>query len=134
MNKLTIREANDHLQQLHQRVCELENQVEMKTLRIEELQEANQLLASSVQQKNEELERLAGKLRDSEEQVQRLLSSAMERDETATKLEQKARLFYEAVEHRPSLARILQVLDQVSEAVGVKQHEENLVKENGQQD
>jgi len=134
MNKVNIKEANEHLQQLHQKVGELENQVEMKSLRIEELQEANKLLADTVQQKNEEISQLTEKLHDSEQQVQRLLSSALERDETATKLEQKARLFYEAVEHRPSLARLLQVLDQVSESIGgsLPVTEEQVV--NGQQD
>ena len=43
-----------------------------------------------------------------------MLEAAEERDATMVKLETKARLFYEAVEHRTALSRILEVMEELS--------------------
>ena len=43
-----------------------------------------------------------------------MLEAAEERDATMVKLETKSRLFYEAVEHRVALSRILEVMEELS--------------------
>lgn len=50
LNKLNIKEANDHLKQLHQRVYELENQVHMQNMHAEELQKSNLELQHRLQE------------------------------------------------------------------------------------
>lgn len=57
---------------------------------------------------------LTQRLQESESRVHQLLEAAEVRDATMMKLETKARLFYEAVEHKPALARILEVLEELS--------------------
>ena len=122
MNKLNIKEANDHLKQLHRKVFELENQVQMHALHTQELERSNrelqERLEAAQRQREEELAakdaqitELSGKLSECESQVQVLLQAAEERDVLVLKLESKARLFYEAVEHRAALGRIVQVMD-----------------------
>lgn len=123
--KVNIQEANSHLRQLHKKMFELENKIQMQALHVEELQKANHQLqhqlkkvgqesGREIQKKEEEIAELTRRLDESEDHVQRLLASAQERDSTLLKLEKKARLFYEVVEHRPVLSRILEVLDELS--------------------
>lgn len=50
LNRVNIKEANDHLKQLHQRVYELENQVHMQTMHAEELQKSNLELQHRLQE------------------------------------------------------------------------------------
>ena len=57
---------------------------------------------------------LTQRLQESESRVHQLLEAAEERDATLVKLETKARLFYEAVEHRTALSRILEVMEELS--------------------
>ena len=57
---------------------------------------------------------LTQRLQESESRVHQLLEAAEERDATMVKLETKARLFYEAVEHRTALSRILEVMEELS--------------------
>lgn len=64
LNKLNIKEANDHLKQLHQRVYELENQVHMQNMHAEELQEI-------FREKEEASHRLQEILREKEEASRR---------------------------------------------------------------
>ena len=114
----SIQEANEHLKQLHQKVFELENQIQMQAMHIDELQKTNfelhkRLQEASQEQESETITDLKRQLRESEDHVQKLLAAAQERDAAMLKLESKARLFYEAVEHKNSLARILEVLEEV---------------------
>lgn len=129
MSRLNIREANEHLQQLHQRVYELENQLQLQAIHVEELQRANGDLeqrvhdllrekAETVREKDSQLVELGERLAESEDRVQQLLEAAHERDSTLLKLEKKARLFYEVLEHKGSLVRILEVLEHLSEPDG----------------
>ena len=57
---------------------------------------------------------LTQRLQESESRVHQLLEAAEERDATMVKLETKAQLFYEAVEHRTALSRILEVMEELS--------------------
>ena len=57
---------------------------------------------------------LTRRLQESESRVHQLLEAAEVRDATMMKLEAKARLFYEVVEHKPALARLLEVLEELS--------------------
>ena len=125
LTKLNIDEANAHLRQLHKRVFELENQIQMQALHVEELQNTNLHLqqqlkkttrehAEALKEKDGLVSELTQRLEESEEQVQQLLEAAQERDAAVSKLEKKARLFYEVVEHRSSLSCILAVMDELS--------------------
>ena len=117
-SRVNIEEANKHLKQLHQRVLELENQVQTQSTQAEELRKANlelqQRLEETTSEKDARISQLTEKLNQSESHVQQLLEAAQERDAAVLKLEKKARLFYEVVEHKSSLARILQVMEELS--------------------
>ncbi len=122
ISKVNIEEANAHLRKLHKKVFELENKIHMQALHVEELQQANLQLQQQLKKANEgsleekgvTVSELTQRLEESEKHVQKLLKAARERDATVLKLEKKARLFYEVVEHRSSIARVLQVLDELS--------------------
>lgn len=122
MNKLNIKEANEHLKQLHRKVFELENQVHMHTLHTQELERTNaelrERLKAAEQKRERELaakeaenEDIRKKLSECESRVDVLLQAAEEQDKLVVGLEKKARLFYEVVEHRAALGRIVEVLD-----------------------
>lgn len=123
--KVNIQEANSHLRQLHKKVFELENKIQMQALHVEELQKANLQLqrqlkkitkdnAEEIRGKDSFISELTQSLKESEHHVQQLLEASHERDTAVLKLEKKARLFYEVVEHRQSIARILEVLNELS--------------------
>lgn len=125
ISKVNIQEANSHLRQLHKKVFELENRIQMQALHVEELQKTNlqlqkqlkKLTNESTQQLREKesvISELSQRLEESDNHVQQLLEAAHERDTTLVKLESKARLFYEVAEHRSSLSRIVEVLDELS--------------------
>ncbi len=124
LSRGSIQEANEHLKQLHQRVFELENQIQMQGMHIDELQKTNFELHEKLQESTtsdkdtESVSELKRRLKESEEQVAKLLSSAQERDAAMMRLEEKARLFYEVVEHKGSLVRILEVLEELSKNGG----------------
>lgn len=122
VNKVNIKEANEHLKQLHKRVIELENQVQMHVLHTHELERTNADLERKLQEtqqqkrtellaKDTEISDLTQRLDQCQGEIQVLLEAAEERDQLVVKLETKARLFYEAVEHRAALCRIVQVLE-----------------------
>ncbi|CAI8023902.1 Vimentin-type intermediate filament-associated coiled-coil protein [Geodia barretti] len=124
MNKLNIKEANEHLKQLHRRVIELENQVHMHALHSQELEKTNAELRARLEaaelSRQRELEakdaqnaELVSRLGEGEARVDVLLRAAEERDRLVEDLEVKARLFYEVVEHRAALGRIVEVLDEI---------------------
>ena len=126
MTKVNIVEANSHLRELHKKVFELENKVHMQSMYVEELETVNQQLQQKVKkitddnkdtlkEKEEEILEMGQRLDESEKQVQLLLAAAQERDLVVDKMENKARLFYEVVEHRSALARMVEVLDELSE-------------------
>ena len=125
LNKVNIQEANTHLRQLYKKVCELENKIQMQAMNMEELQKTNLQLqkqlhqvsqknAKELNEKDSTITELKKQLEESEKRVQQLLESAQERDSTVLKLEKKARLFYEVIEHRSSIERILEVLNELS--------------------
>lgn len=121
-----IQEANEHLKQLYQKVFELENQIQMQAMHIDELQQTNfelerRLQEMATDQENEEVAQLKQRLQESEQHVQKLLEAAQERDAAVLRLETKARLFYEVVEHKAALAKILKVLDELSDSDGQSQ-------------
>ncbi len=140
-SKVNIKEANDHLKQLHQRVFELDNQLQLQAIHVEELQRANAQLQQKAQEtvrekesvvaaKESQIASLTQRLQQSEEHVQKLLETAHERDAMVVKLEEKARLFYEVVEHKPVLARMVDILKELSQ----EQEEEQIspgVKDGG---
>ena len=126
MNKLNIKEANEHLKQLHRRVIELENQVHMHALHSQELERANAELRERLEAAERGRERelrardaqtaeAERRLADCEARVDLLLGAAEGRDRLVEALEAKARLFYEVVEHRAALGRIVEVLDEIHE-------------------
>ena len=127
LSKTNIKEANDHLQKLHQRIFELETQLQLHSLHVEDLQQTNtelqrQLAAnrestgSLLKEKEREIGELKSQLEAKDLQVQRLLTGAEERDAVMLKLEEKSRVFYEVAEHRTSLAQILRVLEDISQS------------------
>lgn len=124
MNKLNIKEANEHLKQLHRKVFELENQVHMHTLHTQELERTNtelrKRLEATEQSKKKELAakeaqnaELHQRLSECESRVDVLLEVAEEHDRLVEKLEKRAQLFYEVVEHRSALGRIVEVFDEI---------------------
>ena len=126
ITQVSILEANKHLMQLHKRVYELENKIDMQSMYVEELETANQQLqqqlqkatrdnASVLREKEDSLLELNQRLDESDKRVQLLLQSAQERDLVVEKLERKARLFYEVVEQRSVLVHMLSVLDELCE-------------------
>lgn len=126
------------MKQLHQRVIELENQVHMQSIHAEELRKTNlelqQRLKESNSEKNARISELTEQLRQSESHVHQLLEAAEERDAAVWKLEKKARLFYEVVEHKSSLARILEVMEELSvlqEDSDSTVHDHSLLVSNG---
>ncbi len=124
LSKVNIEEANSHIRKLHKKIYELENKIQMQGLQVEELQKTNhqlhqQLITVSRERDQETAKKeeiildLTRQLEDSDKRVQQLLQSAEVRDNVVLDVEKKARLFYEVVEHRSSLARILEVLDEL---------------------
>ena len=107
LNKSNIKEANDHLKQLNQRVYELETQLQLQAMNVEDLQRLNGQLKKEVVD-------LKKQVAEKEAHLQTLLASAEERDKLLNQLELKTRLFYEVAEHKIALVRILQVLDEVT--------------------
>ena len=122
LNRTSIREANEHLRQLSDRIYELESKLQLQAMHIEEVQRKNMELDRLLHQEREEREQaLAAKEQEKieaverlETQVQKLLVAAEERDSAMMKLESKSRLYYEVAEHRFALSRILEVLEEVS--------------------
>lgn len=90
----------------------------MQALHVDELQEANTQLQRQLNKVTRESAHAVGELsqhlEEAESHVQQLLEAAQERDSAVLQLEKKARLFYEVVEHRSSIARILEVLEELS--------------------
>ena len=86
---------------------------------MEELQRTNTELQyrtqMAIREKEEAIAELTSQLEQSEERVQKLLAAAEEKDSTLVRLESRARLFYEVVEHRPVLARMVQILEELSQ-------------------
>lgn len=124
MNKLNIKEANEHLKQLHRKVFELENQVHMHTLHTQELERTNvelrERLKATEQNRERELAAMEAQnaqvlrqLHECENRVDVLLKVAEERDDLVEQLEKKAQLFYEVVEHRGALSRMVEILDEL---------------------
>ena len=120
VNRTNIKEANEHLQQLHHTVFELENRVQLQGMQIDELQKSNAELQRQLARKEKDLvardrqiSELTEELKEKDEQVQKLLSSADLRDSVMLHLEAKSRLFHEAVEHKSALIKILEVLEEV---------------------
>ena len=127
LSKTNIKEANEHLQQLHQRIFELETQLQLHSLHVEDLQRSNtelqrqltlnkELADAKLREKEGEVTELRGQLEEKEEQVQRLLLTAEDRDQALIKMEAKTRIFYEVTEHKTALAQILRVLEEISQS------------------
>ena len=121
ISKVNIQEANSHLRKLHKKVFELENRIQMQAMHVEELQKANRQLQHQLSQgekvvgeRDETIAELSQRLEEAESHVQQLLEAAQERDTAVLQMEKKSRLFYEVVEHRASIARILEVLEELS--------------------
>ncbi len=125
-SRTNIKEANEHLKQLHQRVFELDNQLQLQAIHLEELQRTNAELQHKSQEARREREReteakdsqiaeLTRRLQQTEEYVQTLLETAQERDAMLVKLEKKARLFYEVVEHKSVLAKMVKIMEELSQ-------------------
>lgn len=114
LSKTNIKEANEHLKELHRQLYDTETQLQLHTLHIDELQKSNRQLKEKLAKEIEEKNELEKAVKNKEELIERLLSSAEEKDVMIAKLEDKSRLFHELVEHRSSLEHILQVLNEVS--------------------
>ena len=72
-------------------------------------------MQAAIREKEASITELTSRLQQSEEHVEKLLEAAEERDATLVRLEARARLFYEVVEHRPVLARMVEVLEELSQ-------------------
>ena len=116
LSKTNIKEANEHLKQLHQRIYDLETQLQLHALHVEDLQKSNSELKRQLTQAKAEKEEMKKKIKSKDELLENLLASAEEKDKAMIRMEEKGRLFHELVEHKGSLERILQVLDEVSKS------------------
>ena len=97
-----------HMHALHSQELEKTNEELRARLQAAELSKERELAAKNAQNA-ESLRRLG----ECEGRVDVLLGAAVERDKLVEDLEGKARLFYEVVEHRASLGRIVEVLDEI---------------------
>ncbi len=116
LSKTNIKEANEHLQQLNQRIYDLETQLQLHILHVEDLQKNNLQLKKHLSKETAEKEELKRKIESKDKLIDTLLVSAEEKDQTMIKMEAKSRLFHELIEHKGSLEKILQVLDEVSKS------------------
>ena len=74
----------------------------------------------ALEAKDAQCAELHSRMRECEARVDVLLRAAEERDRLVGELEEKARLFYEVVEHRTALGRIVEVLEEIHKQQKVK--------------
>lgn len=101
--KLNIKEANEHLQALHTRVFELENQLQTHAIHISELEKVNADIQRGLTEKERETDRLTSDLASAREELARLQSSGGE----VESWKRKANAFDRIMEHKQSMETIL---------------------------
>ena len=104
--KLSIKEANEHLQALHKRVYELDSQLQTHVIHIGELEKANTDLHLALTEKEQEVDRLKKQLTSAQEE----LSSLQGSERMVETWKQKAAVLDNIMEHKHSLTAILNLL------------------------
>lgn len=108
--KLNIKEANEHLQALHKRVFELENQLQTHIIHISELEKVNAAIERGLAEKKRETDRLTSDLAAAREELARLQASG----EEVESWKRKADAFDRIMEHKQALESIVHHLYQCS--------------------
>lgn len=101
--KLNIKEANEHLQALHKRVFELENQLQTHAIHISELEKANATLERGLAEKERETDRLTSELASAREELARLQASGGE----VESWKRKADAFDHIMTHKQAIEAVL---------------------------
>lgn len=108
--KLNIKEANEHLQALHKRVFELENQVQTHVLHISELEKVNAVMERGLAEKEREMDRLTSELAAARTELARLQASGGE----VESWKRKADAFDRIMEHKQAIESIVHHLHHCS--------------------
>ncbi|XP_038048372.1 vimentin-type intermediate filament-associated coiled-coil protein-like [Patiria miniata] len=111
MNKSNIKEANEHLQKLYQRVQDLESTVqEQAEAMIRKDEEAGEALRELGRSKDREIAELRKSLEASEVHVQHLMGSCRDKDAQILQLKQRSRILEEVCQELPSLEIVVGAL------------------------
>ncbi|XP_019645733.1 PREDICTED: vimentin-type intermediate filament-associated coiled-coil protein-like [Branchiostoma belcheri] len=106
--RTSIKEANEHLQQLYGRVAELEKTVQEQAESLIKKDEQMQTRLKEVtQEKDSEIAELRRSLEASEAHVQKLVASLKERDATMHHLQHKCQLLEDISQYKPMLEGLL---------------------------
>ncbi|XP_022087271.1 vimentin-type intermediate filament-associated coiled-coil protein-like [Acanthaster planci] len=111
MNRSNIKEANEHLQKLYQRVQDLESTVqEQAEAMIRKDEEAEKALRELGRSKDREIAELRKSLESSEVHVQQLMASCRDKDAQILTLKQRSRILEEVCQELPSLEIVVGAL------------------------
>ncbi|XP_033636284.1 vimentin-type intermediate filament-associated coiled-coil protein-like [Asterias rubens] len=111
MNKSNIKEANEHLQKLYQRVQDLESTVqEQAEAMMRRDEEAESTLRELGRSKDREIAELRRSLESSEMHVQHLLGSCREKDSQISFLKQRSKILDDVCQELPSLEILVDTL------------------------
>ncbi|XP_054764428.2 uncharacterized protein LOC129271095 [Lytechinus pictus] len=117
-NKSSIREANDHLQALYQRISELENTVKEQASAIMHRDEINQAnVKEAVRIKDLEISELHRTVAASEARIQKLVTQNKEKDAEIERLKSKTQLLEDACDNLPALESCLWSLKQANDLI-----------------
>ena len=109
--KSSIKEANEHLQALYQRVSELETTVkEQAESLMKRDEDAQRSIDDLTRAKDREINELRKSLEASEGHVQSLLGSCREKDTLISHLQYKCKLLDDATRCIPTLDQLMKVL------------------------
>jgi chromosome segregation ATPase len=104
--KVNIKEANEHLQALHKRVYELDSQLQTHVMHIGELEKTNTELHLALTEKEEEVTVLKKQLDTTQEELNQIQGN----EKMIRVWKQKAAILDSIMEHKQSLAAILNLL------------------------
>ena len=111
MNKSNIKEANEHLQKLYQRVQDLESTVqEQAEAMIRRDEEAVSALRELGRAKDREIAELRKSLESSEVHVQQLMGAFRDKDAQISRLKQRSKILDDVCQELPSLEIIVDTL------------------------
>lgn len=117
-NKSSIREANDHLHALYQRISELENTVKEQASALMHRDELNQAnVKEAVRKKDLEISELHKTMAASEAKVQKLVTQNKEKDAQIERLKAKTQLLEDACDNLPALESCLWTLKQAHDLI-----------------
>ncbi|XP_071508957.1 vimentin-type intermediate filament-associated coiled-coil protein-like [Diadema antillarum] len=116
--KSSIKEANDHLQALYQRIAELENTVKEQASALMHRDETSQAnIREAVRKKGLEIAELHKSMAASEARVQKLLGQNREKDAHIEQLEAKVHFLEDACDSLPALESCVWTLKQAHDLI-----------------